>query len=109
MLILSRKVEDAILIGENIEIRITKVEGDTVKIGIDAPRNIKILRKEVKEQMEQETKAAAQVTATVGNLQGMAGLLKGGGAKKPGLPPPSTSTGSSGGKIKLGSKKKPGK
>ena len=59
MLILSRKIDQAITIGENIEISITKIEGDSVKIGISAPRSIAILRKEILEEMQSSNKAAA--------------------------------------------------
>lgn len=59
MLILSRKIDQAIIIGENIEISITKIEGDSVKVGISAPRSIAILRKEILEEMQSSNKAAA--------------------------------------------------
>ena len=45
MLVLSRKAGQSILIGHNIEVRIIEIQGDQVKIGINAPKDISILRK----------------------------------------------------------------
>jgi carbon storage regulator len=59
MLILSRKVDQGITIGDEIEISVTKIEGDSVKIGISAPRSISILRREILEEMQSSNKAAA--------------------------------------------------
>ena len=51
MLVLSRKPGQAILFGDDIEISIVEVRGDTVRIGISAPRNITILRQELLEEV----------------------------------------------------------
>jgi carbon storage regulator len=59
MLILSRKIDQGIRIGDEIEISVTKIEGDSVKIGITAPRSISILRREILEEMQSSNKAAA--------------------------------------------------
>ncbi len=49
MLVISRKVSESILIGDDIEIIVSEISGDRVKICIDAPKEIRIVRKELLE------------------------------------------------------------
>ncbi|WP_373844445.1 carbon storage regulator CsrA [Clostridium sp.] len=59
MLVISRKKGESVLIGENIEITVTKIEEGTVKLSISAPRSITILRKELYREIEEENKNSA--------------------------------------------------
>ena len=58
MLVLSRKLNQRIKIGEEIEITIVAVSGDSVRIGIEAPQHIKILRMEVYEEIQKQNNNA---------------------------------------------------
>ena len=59
MLALSRKKNEALIINNNVEVTILEVKGDQVKIGITAPKEVSIYRKEVYEQIQEANKAAA--------------------------------------------------
>ncbi|MBW5379250.1 carbon storage regulator CsrA, partial [Brachyspira hampsonii] len=54
MLVLSRKINQSIVIGDNIEIMLVDIRGDQIKLGINAPKNVKIFRKEVYEEIESQ-------------------------------------------------------
>lgn len=60
MLILSRKKNESVMIGDQIEIKIIAVEGETVRIGIEAPRSIQVHRKEVYDSIKEENQLASQ-------------------------------------------------
>ena len=67
ILALSRKKNEAIVINNNIEITILEVKGDQVKIGVSAPKDVPVYRKEVYVQIQEANKEAT-------NAEGMAAL-----------------------------------
>ena len=61
MLALSRKKSEAIIINNNVEITILEIKGDQVKIGITAPKEVPVYRKEVYLQIQEANKEAVNV------------------------------------------------
>lgn len=47
MLILSRKIGESVIINETIEVKVIEINGDKIKLGIDAPAEVKVLRNEL--------------------------------------------------------------
>lgn len=73
MLVLTRKKGESIVIGDGIEITVLSSEGDTVKIGISAPKHVEIHRKEVYDAIRQSNEAAVHRKMDV---KGLSELLK---------------------------------
>lgn len=70
MLALSRKQNESIIIGNDIEITILDVRNDQVKIGINAPKHVGIYRKEIYLQIQEENKKAVEsATPTLADIQ----------------------------------------
>jgi len=69
MLVLSRKKGQAIIIDGRIEVTVLEVEGDTVKIGIAAPREVQITRKELLQSVTETNEEAASAVIDVGRLR----------------------------------------
>ena len=62
MLILSRKTNEKIMIGDDISVSIIEIRGDQVRIGVDAPKSVKVFRQEVYDAIKAENKAASEST-----------------------------------------------
>lgn len=62
LLILTRKKEEAILIGKDIVVKVLGIEGDRVRLGIEAPRDMKVLREELYNEVSNENIKALEST-----------------------------------------------
>lgn len=74
MLVLTRKLNQSIMIGENVEVKVIDIKGDQVKIGIVAPRSISVYRKEIYEEIQKQNKAATVINHSA--VQSLEGIVK---------------------------------
>lgn len=67
MLVLSRKLNQEIVIGENVKVTVLKIKGNTVRLGIEAPRNVRVVRGELPKHDDQPQQKMAEVTIVFNN------------------------------------------
>ncbi len=72
MLALARKVNESIVINDDVEVTILEIKGDQVKIGINAPKSVPIYRKELYVQIQEANKEAVDMASP----EALADLLK---------------------------------
>ena len=65
MLVLTRKKDQALVIGDDIEITVLDIQGDQIRLGVNAPKSVKIFRKELYLEILEENKNAARPIAQV--------------------------------------------
>jgi len=61
MLVLTRKLQQSIVIGDEIEVVVLEIRGEQVRIGIKAPKNVTVHRKEIYDQIQEENRGATEV------------------------------------------------
>jgi carbon storage regulator len=88
MLVLSRQRDETIMIGDDIEVTVVDIRGDKVRLGINAPKEISVHRKEVYDAIRRENRAAAMVKPE--DLSGLGKIASGPGLNVPGAKPPGT-------------------
>jgi len=72
MLILARRINESIMIGDQVEISVVDIKGDQVKLGISAPRAVPVFRREIYQAIQEENRRAA--AALPGSLPRLEGL-----------------------------------
>ncbi|ETT87873.1 carbon storage regulator CsrA [Viridibacillus sp. FSL R5-0477] len=65
MLVLTRKTGESIMVGDQIELKVLSVDGDQVKLGIVAPKSVKVHRSEVYQSIQQQNKEALNVSQSL--------------------------------------------
>jgi carbon storage regulator len=68
MLILSRKVGESVTIGDDINVTVVALNGNQIRLGISAPRHVRVLRQEILQAMQEENRAAANAAQPTGRL-----------------------------------------
>lgn len=61
MLVLSRKKNESVMIGDCIEVKVISIDGEQVRIGIEAPRDIQVYRREVYQAIKEENMLASKI------------------------------------------------
>jgi carbon storage regulator len=79
MLVLARRLNESIIIGDDIEVVVIDIKGDQVKLGIRAPKRISVHRKEIYEEIQQENIAAMSSNLQPDTLKNLSDFLSGGG------------------------------
>ena len=74
MLVLTRKLNESIMIGDDVEVTVVEIKGDAIKLGINAPKDVKVHRKEVYLAIQRENIDASR--ATVERVGEIGGILK---------------------------------
>ncbi|MCL8027649.1 carbon storage regulator CsrA [Nocardioides bruguierae] len=74
MLVLSRRVGESVVIGDNVTVTVLEIRGDVVRIGIDAPRSVAVNRAELLAELESSNQAAA--SASEEQVASLAKLLR---------------------------------
>ncbi len=76
MLVLARKLNESIMIGDEIEVVVIDIKGDQVKLGIKAPKKVTVHRKEIYQEIEQENIAAMGSEFDPGKLRDLSDMFK---------------------------------
>ena len=75
MLVLARRLNESIMIGDEIEVVVIDIKGDQVKLGIRAPKKIAVHRKEIYEEIQQENIKALKSAVKPEDLKNLTGLF----------------------------------